>query len=75
LTDASVTIKNIETGTERKLVTDDAGRYAALSIAVGPYEVQAEKVGFSSQVILVQDRYFPKQPLLISKDLPVLSRS
>jgi hypothetical protein len=50
LPEASVTIRNTETGAERKLVTDDAGRYAAPSIAVGPYQVQAEKVGFTSQV-------------------------
>src|SRR5579871_6900266 len=50
LPEASVTIKNLETGAERKLVTDDAGRYAAPSIAVGPYQVQVEKVGFTTQV-------------------------
>ena len=50
LPEASVTIKNLETGAERRLLTDDAGRYAAPSISVGPYQVQAEKVGFSTQV-------------------------
>ena len=50
LPEASVTIRNLETGAERKVVTDDAGRYSAPSIAVGPYQVQAEKAGFSSQV-------------------------
>jgi hypothetical protein len=50
LPEAAVTIKNLETGAERKLITDDAGRYAAPSIAVGPYQVAAEKVGFSTQV-------------------------
>lgn len=50
LPDAAVTIKNLENGAERKLVSDDSGRYAALSIPVGPYQVLAEKVGFSSQV-------------------------
>jgi len=33
LPEASVTIKNIETGSERKLITDDAGRHAAPSIS------------------------------------------
>ncbi|HEX3681317.1 MAG TPA: carboxypeptidase-like regulatory domain-containing protein [Bryobacteraceae bacterium] len=47
---ASVTIRNVETGAERKLSTDDSGRYAAPSIAVGRYEVSATKEGFSSQV-------------------------
>ncbi len=50
LPEASVTIKNLETGAERKLVSDESGRYAALSIPVGPYQILAEKVGFSSQV-------------------------
>src|SRR5579864_6498582 len=50
LPEALVTITNTETGAERKLVTDDAGRYSAPSVPVGPYQVLAEKVGFSSQV-------------------------
>src|ERR1700690_3477596 len=50
LPEASVTIKNLENGAERKLVSDDSGRYAALSIPVGPYQVLAEKTGFSSQM-------------------------
>jgi hypothetical protein len=47
---ASVTIKNLETGSERRLVSDESGRYVAPSIAVGRYEVIADKEGFSSQV-------------------------
>ena len=46
----SVTIKNLETGAARKLVSDESGRYVAPSIAVGRYEVIADKEGFSSQV-------------------------
>ncbi len=45
----TVIIRNIETGLERKTVTDDAGRYADFSIAVGKYEVSAEKEGFNAQ--------------------------
>jgi hypothetical protein len=47
---AEVNIKNLETGSERKLISDDAGRYAAPSIAIGRYEVTASKDGFNSQV-------------------------
>src|SRR5579862_7693462 len=47
---AAVTITNLETGAERQLVTDEAGRYSAPSIPVGPYQVSAEKAGFSTQV-------------------------
>jgi len=49
LPEASVTIKNVETNAERRLVTDAAGRYFAPSITVGRYEVTASKEGFSSQ--------------------------
>lgn len=47
---AAVSIKNLETGAERKLVTDDSGRYSAPSIAIGRYQVAASKEGFTSQV-------------------------
>ena len=45
----SVVVRNTETGAERKLVTDEGGRYGAPSIPVGAYEVTASKPGFSSQ--------------------------
>ncbi|SPE38877.1 TonB-dependent receptor [Candidatus Sulfopaludibacter sp. SbA6] len=50
LPSAIVSVKNIETGAERKLVTDYNGRYSAPSIAIGKYEVSASKEGFASQV-------------------------
>ena len=50
LPSATVLIKSLETGAERKLITDSAGHYAAPSIAVGPYQVIASKEGFQSQV-------------------------
>ena len=46
---AAVQIKNLETGAERNLITDEAGRYDAASLPVGHYEVRAEKNGFRSQ--------------------------
>ncbi|MFY9527983.1 MAG: carboxypeptidase regulatory-like domain-containing protein [Candidatus Acidiferrales bacterium] len=45
---ANVNVKNLETGAVRKLVTDDAGRYEAPLLAVGTYEVTADKAGFST---------------------------
>src|SRR5438067_2565668 len=48
--EVTVIVRNLETGGERKLLTDEAGRYAAPSISVGKYEVRAEKRGFSAQV-------------------------
>src|ERR1700676_5604266 len=50
LPEAEVTIKNLETGAERKLSTDDGGRYNAPSIGVGRYQVAANKQGFTTQV-------------------------
>src|ERR1035438_2829777 len=47
---AAVSLRNVETGAERKLVTDEGGRYSAASVAVGEYEIKAEKEGFSPQV-------------------------
>ena len=46
---AAVTIRNLETGAERKLITDSNGHFAAPSIAVGPYEITAARDGFDSQ--------------------------
>jgi hypothetical protein len=47
---AAISVKSLETGAERKLITDDGGRYSAPSISVGHYQVSAEKPGFTSQV-------------------------
>jgi hypothetical protein len=49
LANAVVTIKNLENGSTRTLTTDDGGRYAAPSIAVGAYEITALKEGFATQ--------------------------
>src|SRR5712664_2627928 len=43
---ASVTARNLETGAVRTSLTDDAGRYLALSLTVGQYEVRVTKIGF-----------------------------
>jgi hypothetical protein len=45
----AVRIKNLETGAERNLVTDEAGRYDAASLPIGRYEVRAERTGFRSE--------------------------
>jgi hypothetical protein len=47
---AAVTAKNLETGAVRTALTDDAGRYAALSLTVGEYEVRIKKQGFQEAV-------------------------
>jgi hypothetical protein len=45
----AIRIKNLETGAERNLVTNEAGRYDAASLPVGRYDVRAEKTGFRSE--------------------------
>ncbi|HEY1241869.1 MAG TPA: carboxypeptidase-like regulatory domain-containing protein [Bryobacteraceae bacterium] len=50
LPEVAVSVKNVESGAERRLVTDDNGRYSAPSISVGRYQVTASKEGFNSQV-------------------------
>src|SRR2546427_9695955 len=47
---ASVAIKNVETGIVRRLVTNEAGRYEAVALPVGTYEVTASLVGFQTFV-------------------------
>jgi Carboxypeptidase regulatory-like domain/TonB-dependent Receptor Plug Domain len=43
---ATVTITNMETGAERKLITDEAGRFSAPALGAGHYEITASKSGF-----------------------------
>ncbi len=43
---AAVIITNLETGAQRTLVTDEAGRFNAPALAVGHYEIVASKNGF-----------------------------
>ena len=45
---ATIRIINTEKGAVRTILTDDAGRYEAPLLAVGTYEVSAEKAGFST---------------------------
>ena len=44
---ASIKIVNTEKGAVRTMLTDDAGRYEAALLAVGTYEVSADKTGFN----------------------------
>lgn len=44
----TVTLRNVGTGFERQIVTDDAGRYTAALLPVGTYEINAELAGFAS---------------------------
>src|ERR1700677_2574691 len=50
LAQAVVVIRSVEPGASRTLVTDEAGRYAAPSMAVGAYQITASKEGFATQI-------------------------
>jgi hypothetical protein len=45
----AIRIQNLETGAQRNLLTDEAGRYDAAALPVGHYEVLAEKNGFRTE--------------------------
>jgi hypothetical protein len=47
---AEVTIKNVDTGTNRTLTSDAGGRYTAPDLPLGNYEVQAQHAGFQTEV-------------------------
>ena len=46
----SVTVRHVDTGKSRSMVTDDEGRYNAPELDLGDYEVQAELSGFQTTV-------------------------
>ncbi len=47
---ATVTAKNTETGAERSAITDDAGWYQFVWLAVGQYEMAVTKPGFQEAI-------------------------
>ncbi len=47
---ASVTVKSLETGATRTVITNDAGNFRVTSLPLGPQEVRAEKKGFHAAV-------------------------
>jgi hypothetical protein len=46
----TVTVRNVETGQTRTVLTDANGHYSAQSLPVGKYEIRAEKDGFAPAV-------------------------
>jgi hypothetical protein len=47
---AEIAIRNVETGISRNITSDPGGRYAAPDLPLGSYEVQAQHVGFQTEV-------------------------
>src|ERR1700680_4724433 len=47
---ATVTIRNLDTGTVRTLTSDAGGRYTAPDLPLGNYEVEGQQSGFQTEV-------------------------
>jgi len=45
---ATVVVRSMETGLERTIVTDEAGRFNAANLSVGQFEIVASKAGFTT---------------------------
>ncbi|HUA93384.1 MAG TPA: carboxypeptidase regulatory-like domain-containing protein [Terracidiphilus sp.] len=50
ITSASITVRNVSTGTERVTTTDGAGRFEVVALPVGDYEIIASKPGFAEEI-------------------------
>ncbi len=46
----TITVRHLDTGVSRTLVTDDQGRYHVPNLGLGNYEVQASLAGFQTEV-------------------------
>jgi len=46
---ATIRVASLETGTPRELLTDNAGRFRALALPVGRYQLTADKSGFQTE--------------------------
>ena len=47
---ATITVKSLETGATRVVITDESGNFSVPSLSVGPQEVRAEKTGFKTEI-------------------------
>src|ERR1700682_673840 len=47
---AAVTVRNLDTGTARSVISDAGGRYTAPDLSLGNYEVQAQQPGFQTEI-------------------------
>ncbi len=46
----TVTVRNVDTGVARTLISDAGGRYTAPDLSLGNYEVQAQQSGFQTEI-------------------------
>lgn len=50
ISNATLTVREMHTGVQRRTVTDDAGRYQFVALPVGDYEIDVKKVGFAEVI-------------------------
>ncbi len=50
ITQAKITLRNLETNLSRKLESDGQGHYAFVELRAGQYEIQVEKEGFKKHI-------------------------
>jgi hypothetical protein len=86
---ATVTARNLETGTERTAVTDTAGRYRFAALLIGEYELAVKKEGFQQalraglHLAVDQEAIVDftlkvgeiQQQITVTEDAPAVSRS
>jgi len=86
---ATVTVKNLETGSTRVVITDEQGRFSAPGLAAGPYELTVELTGFAkytrgpinlflNQVAVVNPALSlagVSQEVVVTEDAPLLNTS
>lgn len=70
IADATVVIKNVDTGIERTLSTNDQGLYTAPLLQPGTYEIRVTKAGFA-QVIRKDIHLAVGQTLAVDIRLPI----
>lgn len=47
---ATITIRDVDTGTARTMTSDEGGRYVAPVLPLGNYELQAQQAGFQTEI-------------------------
>jgi hypothetical protein len=86
---AAITAKNVETSAERTTVTDVAGRYVVLALAVGEYQLSVQKAGFQERVregihlVVGQEAHIDlqlevgelRQSVAVTEDAPMVNTS
>lgn len=63
---AKISIRNLETGATRTVVSDDSGQFASLQLPIGNYEVKVSKDNFQTHTLTALVRSGEKTALSVS---------